>query len=146
MLGRISGFCSICRMLIREMQLDIGWRFDLGRYWSRASDESRCQGAWPSRFRSDGRVRRGRGWGKKERPPLIRISQNAWLLVARMNAAKRGRQKSKKIYDGAMSPIRRTKHAVSDIKHHMVWILKFRKKILAGEVAEFTRQIFLRIA
>ena len=45
-----------------------------------------------------------------------------------------------------MSPIRRTKHAVYDVKYHIVWVPKYRKKILAGEVAEYTRQVFVRIA
>lgn len=45
-----------------------------------------------------------------------------------------------------MSPIRRTKHAVYDIKYHFVWIPKYRKKILVGEVAEFTKRVFARIA
>ncbi len=45
-----------------------------------------------------------------------------------------------------MSPIKRTKHAVYDVKYHFVWVPKYRKKILAGEVAEYARQIFLRIA
>ena len=45
-----------------------------------------------------------------------------------------------------MSPIRRTKHAVYDVKYHIVWIPKYRKKILTGEIAEFTKQVFARIA
>jgi putative transposase len=45
-----------------------------------------------------------------------------------------------------MSPIRRTKHAVYDVKYHIVWVPKYRKKILAGEVAEYARQVLLRIA
>ena len=31
--------------------------------------------------------------------------------------------------------VRRTKHAVYDLKYHLVWIPKYRKDILSGEVA-----------
>ena len=42
--------------------------------------------------------------------------------------------------------IRRSKHAVYDLKYHLVWIPKYRKRIMVGEVAEYTKQIFQRIA
>ena len=42
--------------------------------------------------------------------------------------------------------IRRTKHAVFDIKYHLVWIPKYRRKILVGEVAEYTKAMLQRIA
>ena len=42
--------------------------------------------------------------------------------------------------------LRRTKHAVFDIKYHLVWIPKYRKKVLVGEVAEYTKEVFQRIA
>jgi putative transposase len=45
-----------------------------------------------------------------------------------------------------MSPIKRTHHAVYDLKYHFVWIPKYRKKLLKGDVAKFIRQIFERIA
>lgn len=45
-----------------------------------------------------------------------------------------------------MSPIKRTKHAVYDLKYHFVWIPKYRKKLLTGEVARFVGQVFKRIA
>ena len=45
-----------------------------------------------------------------------------------------------------MSPIKRTQHAVYDLKYHFVWIPKYRKKLLKGDVAKFIRQIFERIA
>jgi putative transposase len=45
-----------------------------------------------------------------------------------------------------MSPIKRTHHAVYDLKYHFVWIPKYRKRLLKGDVAKFIRQIFERIA
>jgi putative transposase len=42
--------------------------------------------------------------------------------------------------------IRRTKHAVYDIKYHLVWIPKYRKQILVGEVAQYTKEVLQRIA
>ena len=42
--------------------------------------------------------------------------------------------------------IRRTKHAVFDIKYHLVWIPKYRKHILVGEVAQYTKEVLQRIA
>ena len=42
--------------------------------------------------------------------------------------------------------IRRTKHAVSDIKYHLVWIPKYRKDVLNGEVGEYLKGVFQRIA
>ena len=45
-----------------------------------------------------------------------------------------------------MSALRRSKHAVYDLKHHFVWIPKYRKRILTEEVAEYAKQVFERIA
>jgi len=45
-----------------------------------------------------------------------------------------------------MSPIRTTKHTVYDLKYHFVWIPKYRKRLLKGEVKEFTEAVFQRIA
>ncbi len=45
-----------------------------------------------------------------------------------------------------MSPIKTTKHAVYDLKYHFVWIPKYRKKLLIGDVAVFVKQVFNRIA
>ena len=45
-----------------------------------------------------------------------------------------------------MSPIKRTKHAVYDLKYHFVWIPKYRKKLLTGQVAKYVRKVFARIA
>jgi putative transposase len=45
-----------------------------------------------------------------------------------------------------MSALRRSKHAVYDLKYHFVWIPKYRKGILTEEVAENAKQVFERIA
>src|SRR3990172_9615742 len=45
-----------------------------------------------------------------------------------------------------MSPIKRTKHAVYDLKYHLVWVPKYRKKILTKEIEEVAREIFKEIA
>ena len=42
--------------------------------------------------------------------------------------------------------IRRTKHAVYDIKYHLVGIPKYRKDVLRGEVGEYLKEVFQRIA
>ena len=42
--------------------------------------------------------------------------------------------------------IRRIKHAVYDLKYHLVWIPKYRKQILSGEVSEYLKEVFQRIA
>ncbi len=42
--------------------------------------------------------------------------------------------------------IRRTKHAVYDLKYHLVWIPKYRKQILGGEVSVYLKEVFGRIA
>ena len=42
--------------------------------------------------------------------------------------------------------IRRTKHAVYDLKYHLVWIPKYRKKILEEEVREYLKEVFEKIA
>ncbi len=42
--------------------------------------------------------------------------------------------------------IRRTKHAVYDLKYHLGWIPKYRKHILSGEVSEYLKEVFQRIA
>lgn len=44
-----------------------------------------------------------------------------------------------------MCALRRSSHAVSDLKYHFVWIPKYRKQILVGEVAEYTREVLGRI-
>ena len=42
--------------------------------------------------------------------------------------------------------IRRTKHAVYDLKYHLVWIPKYRKDILDKEVSDYLKAIFNKIA
>ncbi len=42
--------------------------------------------------------------------------------------------------------IRRTKHAVYDLKYHLVWIPKYRKNILDKEVSEYLKVIFNKVA
>jgi putative transposase len=42
--------------------------------------------------------------------------------------------------------IRRTGHAVYDLKYHVVWVPKYRVGILKGEVAEHLKQVFREIA
>jgi len=45
-----------------------------------------------------------------------------------------------------MSPVKRAKHAVYDLKYHFVWIPKYRKLVLKGPVAESLKEIFHGIA
>ena len=42
--------------------------------------------------------------------------------------------------------IKRTKHAVYDLKYHLVWIPKYRKQILIGDVAGYLKVVFSQIA
>ena len=42
--------------------------------------------------------------------------------------------------------IRRTKHAVFDLKYHLVWIPKYRKNILTGDIAGYLKEVFNHIA
>ncbi len=42
--------------------------------------------------------------------------------------------------------VRRTKHAVYDLKYHLVWIPKYRKHILDKEVSDYLKVIFNKIA
>jgi len=42
--------------------------------------------------------------------------------------------------------VRRTKHAVYDLKYHVVWIPKYRKHILEKEVLDYLKTIFNKIA
>ena len=45
-----------------------------------------------------------------------------------------------------MSSIKRTRHAVYDLKYHFVWTPKYRKQVLKGDVAEFMEATLRRIA
>lgn len=42
--------------------------------------------------------------------------------------------------------LKRTKHAVYDIKYHFVWIPKYRKDILTGEIKKRIVQLFKEIS
>lgn len=42
--------------------------------------------------------------------------------------------------------IRRTKHAVYELKYHLVWVPKYRARILGGEVARYLKEVFREIA
>ena len=42
--------------------------------------------------------------------------------------------------------IRRTQHAVYDLKYHLVWIPKYRKHVLSKEVSEYLKEVFRHIA
>jgi len=45
-----------------------------------------------------------------------------------------------------MSPIKRTSHAVYDLKYHMVWIPKYRKMMLRDELAKRLKMTFQEIS
>ena len=42
--------------------------------------------------------------------------------------------------------VRRTKHAVYDLKYHMVWIPKYRRDVLSGEVSGYLKEVFQQIS
>ncbi len=42
--------------------------------------------------------------------------------------------------------IRRTKHAVYDLKYHLVWIPKYRKNVLSGEVSGYLKEVLQQIS
>ena len=44
-----------------------------------------------------------------------------------------------------MAEYRHSGHAVCDIKYHLMWIIKYRYKILRGEVAERARDLIRQI-
>ena len=44
-----------------------------------------------------------------------------------------------------MKKYRKTSHTVYDIKYHIVWITKYRKKILTGELAKRVRELIREI-
>ena len=44
-----------------------------------------------------------------------------------------------------MQKYRKTSHTVYDIKYHFVWITKYRKKILKGELANRVREIIREV-
>jgi putative transposase len=45
-----------------------------------------------------------------------------------------------------MCALRRSSHAVYDLKYHFVWIPKYRKRILTPEIADYAKQVFRKIA
>ena len=42
--------------------------------------------------------------------------------------------------------VRRTKHAVYDLKYHLVWIPKYRKHILKKEISDYLKEVFGQVA
>ena len=44
-----------------------------------------------------------------------------------------------------MQKYRKTSHSVYDIKYHLVWITKYRKKVLVGELAKRVRELLRQI-
>ena len=45
-----------------------------------------------------------------------------------------------------MCALRRSSHAVYDLKYHFVWIPKYRKRILTPEIADYAKQVFRETA
>ena len=44
-----------------------------------------------------------------------------------------------------MSALRRSSHAVYDLKYHLVWIPKYRRELLVGEIASFVGEVFREV-
>ena len=44
-----------------------------------------------------------------------------------------------------MTDLRRTRHAIYELKYHFVWIPKYRRKVLNREIKEKLKEIFLQI-
>ncbi len=44
-----------------------------------------------------------------------------------------------------MNPLKRTTHAVYDLKYHFVWIPKYRKMILTEDISKRVEEIFREI-
>ena len=59
---------------------------------------------------------------------------------------KTGSRSDKTCYKYRMSPIKRTSHAVYDLKYHVVWVPKYRKMILRGELAKGIKTSFQEIS
>jgi putative transposase len=45
-----------------------------------------------------------------------------------------------------ISPIKRSRHAVYDLKYHLVWVPKYRKLVLKGGLAKRLKEVFQEIA
>ncbi len=50
------------------------------------------------------------------------------------------------MYNMGMSPLRRGKHCVYDLKYHFVWIPKYRKKTFNNKIVNRLKEIFQEIA
>jgi putative transposase len=59
---------------------------------------------------------------------------------------KTGSRSDKTWYKYCMSSIKRTSHVVYDLKYHMVWVPKYRKMILGGELAKRLKMSFEEIS
>ena len=44
-----------------------------------------------------------------------------------------------------MAEYRRSAHAVTDLKYHVIWVTKYRYKILRGDIAERARELIRQI-
>lgn len=44
-----------------------------------------------------------------------------------------------------MQHYRKTSHSIYDLKYHIVWITKYRKKVLTGQVADKVRELIREI-
>lgn len=44
-----------------------------------------------------------------------------------------------------MVEYRRSAHAVTDLKYHVIWVTKYRYKILRGDIAERARDLLRQI-
>lgn len=42
--------------------------------------------------------------------------------------------------------LRRSAHAVYELKYHLVWVPKYRARILGGEVSRYLKEVFAQIA
>jgi putative transposase len=45
-----------------------------------------------------------------------------------------------------MSPVKRTTHAVYDLKYHFVWIPRYRKTILREDISKRVEEVFREVA
>src|SRR3989304_4322208 len=45
-----------------------------------------------------------------------------------------------------MSPVKRTHHAVYDLKYHFVWVPKYRKMILREDISKRVEEVFREIS
>jgi len=45
-----------------------------------------------------------------------------------------------------MSPVKRTHHAVYDLKYHIIWIPKYRKMILREDISKRLEEVIREVA